>query len=310
MKYVLKEMAKTNMRDISIPKVFITLIPKPFNMTELEDKYPTKSYYSAAKSILRKLNQHLKMDDIDKVYPKVYNDNYEKIVEWITKTYKMRSHGDLTSKLTFIKSALERKGFKSSKFSTNMGHVKLMDLEVEPKVFTTKTWAELQIELKNAIDRCMNRSGKALATCYLHGYMLRCGEIFNTCTNDLSNYNYLDLNNKVWHIRSELTKNKTARKFDVTDAFVADIKKYVNISGFFCCKVDGDPYTVKLKNLRLVELNNLIPDVSEMRNIYEDWNWNRTDVSHDTKAYVSVNVLGHSVNTAIGHYTKNNLMSK
>lgn len=284
-------------------KHVVQVYPKPRPMIELKDLYDSHSYFTNTRSTIRNLNRYLGLDT-EIVYPKIYDDKFSEIVQWIPQRYKITNHNQISSKVAQIQSAIQRCGYPNNKFKLKRGQVNEMPITIIPKQFPTQSWQELQDQLDKAIAECEWLSVKAIAICYRHGYLLRSGEIFQTSTVDDPSLNYLDMNGLVWYIRGALTKNRMDRQFTVTREFCDQLAPLIR-NNRIITKINGKPYTSKCYSLRMIKAHQYMPDVSVMRTIYETWNWGRTDATDTEKTRISVNVLGHSAMTANSNYTQN-----
>ena len=281
----------------------VKVYPKPRPITDLKDLYPSVGYYNNARSTIRSLNKWLELD-LEMVYPKIYDDKFSEIMQWIPQRYRIMNHGQISSKVAQIQSALERCGCTNSKFKLKRHQVNEIPIKVIPKQFPTQTWPELKDQLDKVISTCPLPNARAIAICYRHGYLMRSGEIFQTSTIPDPNLNYLDMNGLVWYIRAPLTKNRMDRQFPVTQEFCTQITPYIR-NGRIITKKNGQPYTSKCYSLTMIKANGYMPKVSVMRSIYENWNWSRTDATDTEKCRISVDILGHSACTANANYTLN-----
>lgn len=289
------------------PKQVVKIYPKPRPFAELKDLYPSIGYYNNTHSTIRNLNKWLGLDP-EMVYPKIYDDKFTEIMQWIPQRYRILNHSQISSKVAQIQSALQRCGFNNSKFKLKRRQVNEMPIEVIPKQFPTQTWQQLKDQLDQVIATCNLPNVRAIAICYRHGYLLRSGEIFLTSTVPDPNLNYLDMKGLVWHIKAALTKNRTDRQFTVTKEFCDQLEPLVR-NNRIITKKNGQPYTSHCYSLAMIKANTFMPQVSVMRSIYEGWNWARVDVSDTEKTRISVSVLGHSACTANTSYTPNECLA-
>ena len=74
--------------------------------------------------------------------------------------------------------------------------------------------------------------------------VLRMSDLLHTRMQDDKDHSFMDLANKLWHIKSKYTKNKMERTIVLPDNFVADIKRIYpfKVSDWLLTKKSGKPY--------------------------------------------------------------------
>ena len=201
---------------------------------------------------------------------------------------------------------------------------------MELKLDTTKTipdaqpqnnarpWSEMLQVLQHEIDTNTNKFAKIMCICFKHGYVLRCGEIFNTTTGfniPTPKLNFLDLNSRQWTITEHKSqgsaglggRNIPARNFPVTKEFVDELRPYIDVPEFLLIyKSNFSPYSTHL--LKSVDIDSF--SNNELRNSYEEWNWRQSGRTLAEKRFWSENVIGHSEIIAKLYYTTHTIENK
>ncbi len=278
------------------------IVPKKIDISTIRDKFSSDGYYRTCHSLVSKVNELLGLPD-NMIDIAQYEQNYDKIVQHLLDHYTIRDHVGLTAKMATLAYPMKLVGYDGS-FIHKKKQLLQLPIKMKPANKIITPWEELKdSSLHDAYERCLHPGGKIVCLSYLHGYPLRLHEIVNTSIKATSQYNFLDVNTKIWHIRREHSKTRTNRKFNVSQEFIDDILPLIHDSGHLVCRKNGNPYGVSctLKSLCVFGIS-----VNEIRNSYETWNYGR-DVSDDTKHLISINILGHNPATAIAHYTRNEL---
>ena len=270
------------------------------NIVELKSQFSSANYYRSCKSLVNKIGSHFQWTP-DIMDTDLYDANYSEIVRVIIDKYTIRNPGQLSSKLSSLNYPMKLSGY-TGEFSTR---AKVCRTNVQftadpPLEKNTISWNDMLEILKTARSKAKTKGAALLCTTYMHGYCLRCGEIALTSIIDDLKYNFLDIPNLKWYIRASTTKNRSDREFSVTQAYVDEIKPFIRATGFLIGKVNGGPYTSNF-TLKTVGLNNMGFTVNSVRNSFETANHD-SDESNDAKTEKSL-TLGHTVNTAIAHYT-------
>ena len=181
-------------------------------------------------------------------------------------------------------------------------------IDVKPYDKDVPDWEILSKILDEQNIKCNSPAGRTVALAYKNHYVLRVGEIFQTSIVDKPEYNFLDTKNLIWYIRASCTKNNRDREFPVSQGFIDDIQRNISKHGFLIYRKCGLPYMKSCHTMRIAGLLG-VPPVSIIRNSFETWNHARTDVDQAEKDRCSM-ILGHSVQTAICHYTPDLLANK
>lgn len=279
------------------------IVKKVINLPEIKDKFSSNSYYGCCRSLVRVINSHFGWDP-DTIVIKNYEEHYDDIVKFILDRYMIRDHTVLTAKMATLSYPMKLVGYQGL-FVNKRQQLMQLPIEIKPKIKDIVPWDEMKQRIQKMQDACKNRSGKVVCVCYKHGYVLRLNEIVNTSVNPhQTDCNFLDLKTNTWYIKRKHSKTRTDREFKVSDEFVKELLPLIHSNGRLVCRRHGAPYKgiLSLKHIDLFGLK-----VTETRNSYETWNHGREDVSTDDKNAISINVLGHCPETALAHYTNNDL---
>ena len=273
----------------------------PIVMSEIKELYPTEGYYHSSKSLINKINTHfgLKRDQLDW---KFYDNNYEEIVKFILNTYTIRQHSALTAKFACLTKPMRLCNVECSFMYMGKALMQI-PLKMCPKNKQIAPWDETVEELKKARLNAVSNNAYNVCTIYIHGYPIRLKDILFTSIIESDEHNFLDCDNLMWYIRKDLTKQRKARQFAVTQELVDDLKGHIHNSGLLVCRKAGGLFTsnIVMKTLGLDFV------IAEMRNSYETMNLAREDITNAEKYAISNNVLGHSTSIAFHSYTKNDL---
>ena len=286
----------------------MTQIPEPYPIASIRSNFPSASYYAGCKSLVKKVNAWLDLPIADTVYPQAYEDNYDDIVQLILDNMVIRNHKDLSSKMATLNASMKFAGYEEGKFQRQRMQLSNVPIDIKPHDKDVPIWKDLSTLIAKKSVNCNSPGGRTVASAYKNHYVLRVGEIFQTCIVDKPQFNFLDTKNLVWNIRAQCTKNNRDREFPVSQAFIDEILGNVSPHGFLIYRKCGLPFKKNCHTMRISGLTG-IPPVSIIRNSFETWNHARTDIDQDEKDRCS-RVLGHTVQTAIMHYTPDILSKK
>jgi hypothetical protein len=273
------------------------------DMEELKNSYKNYGTYRNTKSIVKKVNEILGFSDTI-LRPQKYIDNFELIVKEYAKTKMNPSVKNVTSKLSTISGTLKK--INSPQHDEFQNLVKNLILDEGNEIqHHARPWNEiLDLIEKQYYDGDFNK--KKTLICYKHQYCLRVGEIFQTILEDDGVHNFMDLEKGLWTIRLHKNQLKTGNRIiKLTPEFIKEIKPYITESKWLICKNNGQPYsTHNHKAIGIIGLSN-----NEIRNSYEQWNHEESNRNFVTKQQHSL-TLGHTVDTAVKHYSKNTKAKK
>lgn len=268
-------------------------------LPDIRGKFTSDNYYRSCKAIVNKVNGHYGWP-IDYFDVTEYERHHDEIVQIILDSYTIRNNDQLSSKMGHIYGVMKVAGYHGT-FQDKGMSLKQVPVHPKPLIKSTPDWSKMTELLDQSIKTATHPGAIVLALCYKYGYVLRCGEIANTCIRNNPKYNYLDTESYVWNIRSILTKNRQDRSFSVTKEFIASIMPYIKHSGFLISQKSGRPYT---GNFTLATVGLTGFTVNDVRNSYETMNYNRQDIDEETRNSISINVLGHCPAVARAYYTE------
>ena len=237
--------------------------------------------------------------DIDVLPIKKYEEHYDEIIKFFLNNYTIRDTVMLGSRTAHIIYVMKLVGYKGS-FENKQKGLYHLDIPTKVNVKTYDDWEDVRKKIEAELNVIGNPSGYMTLLCYYHCYPLRMGDIAMTNINPKAGFHHLDLENKVWKIHADKTKNKRAREFDVSDEFVSKVKASIHPSGWLICRPKtGQQYKATV-SFHMLDIKGF--SVNGLRNSFETWNYAR-DVPEEEKEKISVDVLGHTASTARAYYT-------
>jgi hypothetical protein len=273
--------------------------------------YTNQRTYNNAKSKLKRVNQLLQLTPVNEIHTQAYVDNFPRMCHLLLTTKGtsggvIKSKDELTAFIGAIIGAVTRTlNGEHNPLSTQYAKLRIADIPNPKPEFNADPWEITLQKLYDAATNCPNDFGRLVSCIYSHGYVLRVGEIFTTTIKPIPEYNHLDLDTGVWTISNHKNKARGDRTFKVNEECLIKIRTFVNPKcPFLIHKSTLRPYTVQ--TLAVIELTDL-PANSQLRNSYEQWNWNASGRTRDQKLHWSINVLGHSEATVQGYYTRNDV---
>lgn len=276
--------------------------------------YQNRGSFANVKSFVRYVNRILELSPDDNVYPGYYEKHFKTIVCRMIKSEQYATLNQLISKLGNLTGLLNR--VYTTKVNPLIQLVKDLNSTLTPLdfkergvAFTAPPWDKICEDLKKVlIDSTVDKNAKVIAVCYLHENVLRVAEIFNTTLKKIEGFNHLDLESGTWTIYNHKNKLKSdkPRQFLVTEEFVNDIYRVLDgdTCPFLIHKDTLTAYTSSLTH-HTARMPSYIPSNSECRNSYEQWSHKDSGRDPTEANWRSINILGHSVNTAHEHYTRN-----
>ena len=277
---------------------------KTVDLLPLRDNFSSRGYFSSCRALINRLNRDFKIADKDQVDPQRLEELWDDVIKHLLENYSIANHRQLTSKTAHISYVLKQCGYPDNIYAIKQRSLYQLPLDIKQVEKNYAPWEELVKKMKDEMGIIGNLGGFIVLLCYTNGYPLRLGDICNTSINDTKQYNWLDLDNCIWYIKKDFTKNRRARQFEVSPEFCELVLEHVHVSGWLVCKHSGQRYKSApvLANLNVFSVN-----VNEVRNSYETWSYQRTDISEKEKHRISVQVLGHDPATAVAHYMPNKL---
>ena len=281
-----------------VEKIKPKIVPMIGRLADYKDKFSSSGYYSSCKAIINQINEHFGWER-EMMFIREYEKHYDEIVKFILSHYTIRDPTQLGAKMAHLIYVMKLMGHVGQ-FDLKQKGLYLLNIENNPKQRDFDPWETILERIDKEMECVKSLGGYMILLCYKHGYPLRIGDIVSTTINPTEDLNYLDLDNRVWHILAARTKNRRARNFEVTQEFCDQVRKNIHDGGYMVCRNNGVPYK-SLPTMHLLGVEGL--KVVEMRNSYETWNYARTDISEEEKCEISKRVLGHSPATARAYYT-------
>lgn len=284
------------------------------NVNQVKELYDNAKTFANTKSILKRTNELMSYEPVFDVHEDKYVQNFELVCNRMLSSGLAKSKTDLLSKLNSIVGIITRFKKDPSELRQKIMELKLDTTKELPDAQPqndARPWSEMLKIFQHEIDNNKNRFAKIMCVCFKHGYVLRCGEIFNTTTAlgfPKSAGNYLDINSKQWTINEHKTAaDVPTRKFPVTAEFIAELRKYIEVPEFLLIyKSNFSAYsTALLKSIDIDSFTN-----NEARNSYEEWNWRNSGRTLAEKRFWSEKVLGHSEQVAKQFYTAHTMESR
>lgn len=287
--------------NVGIPpkqKIKPRVTPLNVDLIGLRNKFSSEGYYKSCRNIINKINTHFGWD-IDVLPIKKYEEHYDEIIKFFLDNYTIRDTVMLGSRTAHIIYVMKLVGYKGS-FENKQKSLYHLDIPTKVNVKTYDDWEIMRKKIDAEMTMIGNPSGYMTLLCYYHGYPLRMGDIAMTNINQKAGFHYLDLENKVWKIHADKTKNRRARQFSVSSEFCEKVKTSVHPSGWLVCRQKtGQQYKANVA-FHMLDIKGF--SVNGLRNSFETWNYAR-DVPEEEKEKISVNVLGHTASTARAYYT-------
>lgn len=282
-------------------------------VTNVKELYENPKTYANTKSTLKRINELMGYEPVLEVHYLKYVKNFEMVCNKMLTSGFAKSKTDILHKLNAIVGIVTR--FKNDPTELRQ---KIMELKLDTTgelpdaqpQNNARPWSEMLKLFQHEIDTNKNRFAKIMCVCFKHGYVLRCGEIYDTTTGEgrpRTASNFLDLNSKTWTITEHKTGALGQRKFPVTKEFVDELRKYIDTPDFLLIyKSTFAPYTTHL--LSSIDIDSFTNN--EARNSYEEWNWRNSGRTLTEKKFWSEKVLGHSEIVAKQFYTRHSMEGK
>jgi hypothetical protein len=284
----------------------------PVTIESIQSLYSNHRTYANAKSKLKRVNQLLQLTPDNEIHTQAYVDEFPLMCHLLLNTTgtsggKIKSKDELTAYVGAIIGVVSRIETVNP-LQDLYAKLRIADIPNPKPEFDAPPWDLTLTKLYNAAANCSNHFGRLVANIYSKGYVLRVGEVYNTTVVPLPGYNHLDLDSGQWTIKMHKNQARGERQFKVDQETLTIIKGLVNPRcPFLIHKSTLKPYTVQtLAKIGLVDL----PCNSQLRNSYEQFNWYESNRSREEQLHWSVNVLGHSLQTVQGYYTRNDVQDR
>lgn len=281
----------------------------------IKSLYSNTRTYNNAKSKVKRVNQLLGLEPLNEIHTQAYVDQFALLAHKLltvpgTSGGTVKSKDELTAFIGAIIGAVTRTlNGEHNPLSALYAKLRISDIPNPKPEHDAEPWDVILGRLYEASLRCSNEFGRLVAVIYSHGYVLRVGEIFTTAVKPLPDCNHLDLDTGVWTIVQHKNKARGSRQFRVEPECLSLIRGFVNPKcPFLIHKSTLRPYTIQ--TLAVIGLNDYLPSNSQLRNSFEEWNWKSSGRTREEKLHWSVNVLGHTEQTVMGYYTRNEVQDR
>jgi len=265
------------------------------NLNSIKSTYDNAKTFANAKSMIRRINNLLEITPIDYVHEHLYVDNFETLAARLFTAGIAKTKKEIVYTLNQLSAIIKR--FDISKTQNlrdkidafNYGDFKLPERDLTET--TARPWEEMLKLFNDEIENNPNRCAKLASVIFKHGYVLNIKEIYSTTTKlgrPIIAQNFLDLDNLTWTLNDHKNDRVTnARKFSVTQAFVDEARKYIEMENYLLFfKSNFEMYgTSLLSSIGISGFSNI-----EVRNSYLHWIWSNLTKEDATK--ISSNIIG------------------
>lgn len=257
-KTVILQKQKEQKQELIVDKVVVDDVAAVestgYNISNLRNKYTSDSYYRTSRSLINKINKRFGWED-DILPVKQYEQNFNKIIEFIMESYVIRNHEMLSVKLSAIRYPLKLYEYDGDFMHK---HIELKDIQYSQKQ-TGENWSSIVQLLDNYIIHCHHPGGRIVASAYKYGYLVSMTDMIRTKVDQFDEgYNYLDLDKLHWTIQGDIDKNRPGTVISVSKEFVDIVKTNIRKgSVWLISKKGGFQYTspVAMKHLGLSGFN-------------------------------------------------------
>lgn len=237
-----------------------------YNISNLRNKYTSDSYYRTSRSLINKINKHFGWE-ADILPVNQYEQNFNKIIEFIMDSYVIRNHEMLSVKLSAIRYPLKLYEYDGDFMHK---HVELKDIQYSQKqTGEIENWSSMVQLLDNHIIHCCHPGGRIVASAYKNGYFVSMTDMIRTKVDQHDEgYNYLDLDKLLWTIQGDIDKNRPGTVISVSKEFVDIVRTNIRKgSVWLISKKGGFQYTspVAMKHLGLSGFN-----LNQIKHLYHE----------------------------------------
>ena len=266
------------------------------NMDLIKSTYENGKTFANAKSMIRRINNLLEITPIDYVHEHLYVDNFETLAARLFTAKIAKTKKEIVYTLNQLSAIIKR--FNISKTQNlrdridafNYGDFKLPERDLTET--TARPWEEMLKLFNDEIENNPNRCAKLASVIFKHGYVLNIKEIYSTSTKlgrPIIAQNFLDLDNLTWILNDHKNDRVTnARKFAVTQEFVDELKKYIEMENYLLFyKSNFEVYnTSLLSSIGISDFTN-----TEVRDSYLQWIW--SNLTKEDAMRISETVVGY-----------------
>jgi hypothetical protein len=227
-----------------------------YNIKNLRTKYTSDSYYHKSRSLINKINTHFGWG-ADILPIKQYEQNFNKIIEFIMESYVIRNPEMLSAKLSAIRYPLKLYEYDGD-FMHKREELKGIEY-AQRQIGETENWSSMVQLLDNHIINCCHPGGRIVALAYKNGYFVSMVDMIRTKVDEFDEgYNYLDFEKLLWTIQADINKNRPGVVITVSKEFIDIVKTNIRKgSVWLISKKGGFQYTspVAMKHLGLSGFN-------------------------------------------------------
>lgn len=265
-------------------------------MEMIKDTYDNGKTFANAKSIVRRVNTLLELKPLDYLHVHIYVSDFDKLCDRMVSVGMAKTKKEVVYTMNQLTAIIKRfdinktHGLRDKIDAFNYSDAKLPEVSVTENV--ARSWEDMLKLFNYEIENNPSRNAKLACVIFKHGYVLNLKELFATTTQlgrPIVAGNFLDLDNLTWTLHDHKNdKVVSARKFNVTQEFVDELKKYIELDNYLLFyKSDFQMYsTALLSSLGISEFKN-----SEVRDSYINWLWSNKSIEEATR--ISQDIIGY-----------------
>lgn len=291
--------------------------PVPCPIDTIRDSYRTERSFKNTRTVLRCVNSHLRQSitniNIDYLYPKLWHDECENICKHLAHHYKAHESDRQKSIILGMSGVMTRimgheynNPYKIKAAKVAKAPYVIDSPKVDPKPKSTLTWEDALLMLEPPYN---NIHAAIRCILYKHGFAWRTEQVYNTSFKDIDGFNWIDLDNKVCHVRR--AKSQKNYKLQLPDDLVTDLKHYNGDrgEGWIIPKSNGTRY-VCLNTVSKRFLPAGVSDNVEMRNSFQAWMMEKYKGDEEQIAYWNAVMDIKTTNGAVYYYNEPDVEEK
>jgi hypothetical protein len=254
----------------------------------------------------------------DRFYFKRYDsqETYDRVVQFLYGEHTDRHKKTFTfsdeSRRSYINALLKFLGQTPDDISMaiytkymNLGYTVKKEVEHNRPEKEYIDFAEIEKKLQGVISNPRNVNAIRVICLFLKYNIgaFRPSDLQNTRLIETNDYSYLDINNKVWHIKGDCTKNGQARTIDLPPEFITELQAVLpEQSSHLLLDKALEPY-LTLSSISSIIYRQLGYTFNEIRSSYVQ-RLHSTQNCSVSKAGQTASDMGHSIRTAAVSYNK------
>lgn len=299
---------------IPVPVVEPEPLPVIDIVTDIRDmstRYDNPGTYANVCNYIHKLNAKLGLE-ASVVHCDIYNSRCMEVADALVDALNIKDHHLLESRLRSICGAMQKTNMNKKPgnlywFARNCAReykFKQVDIDIskestESKLAVIPIWETETLPQLRELATNGTPIARVIATMYSHEFVQRPWQLFNTVLVNDPNFNYLDLDGLMLHVRFQ--KNKKTGSFPIPQELADSIRKLCP-GPYLLAKSNGKPYARSAIGLTYAGYKwpQHLKD-SIVRKSYEDWNVNRSGRTRKEQEYWH-SVLGHSHTSVMNWY--------